>query len=107
MLATRLDGPHLRKGLSRMKSSALGLDAWSLADLRSLPDRLLVWLPNLLREVERRSKWLARLAKGYTALIPKEGPPGSLNTRRLAVVSMVYQLLAGVRLAHVIAWQQS
>ena len=41
MLALQLDGPRLRKGLSRMKPSALGLDGWSLADLRSLPDRLL------------------------------------------------------------------
>ena len=41
MIASQLDGPRLRKGLSRMKPSALGLDGWSLADLRSLPDRLL------------------------------------------------------------------
>ena len=40
MIASQLDGPDLRKGLSRMKPSALGLDAWSLADLHSLPDRL-------------------------------------------------------------------
>ena len=41
MIASRLDGPRLRKELSRMKPSALGLDGWSLAELRSLPDRLL------------------------------------------------------------------
>ena len=81
MLALRLDGPRLRKGLSRMKPSALGLGGWSLAHLRSLPDRLLGWLADLLREVERLGKWLASLAEGYTALIPKQGPPGPLNTR--------------------------
>ena len=76
MMDSRLDGPRLCKGLSRMKPSALGLDGWTLADLRSLPDRLLGWLADLLREVEHLGRWPARLAEGYTALIPKEGPPG-------------------------------
>ena len=53
MVASLLDGRRLRKGLSRMKPSTLGLDGWSLADLCSLPDRLLDWLADLLREVER------------------------------------------------------
>ena len=52
-------------------------------------------------------RWLARMAEGYTALIPKEGPPGPLNTRPLTVLSMVYRLWAGVRLADAIAWQES
>ena len=83
MIASRLDGCRLRNGLSCMKPSALGLDGGSLADLRSLPDRLLGWLADLLREVERLGKWPARLAEGYTALIPKEGPQGPLKTRPL------------------------
>ena len=107
MIASRLDGLRLRKGLSRMKPYALGLDGWSLADIRSLPDMLLGWLADLLREVERLGKWPARLAEGYKALIPKEGPPGPMNTRPLTVVSMVYRLWAGVRLADAIVWQES
>ena len=62
MIASRLDGPCLCNGLSRMKLAVLGLDRWSLADLRSLPDRLLGWLAHLLREVKRLGKWPARLA---------------------------------------------
>ena len=107
MIASRLDGPRLHKGLSRMKRSASGLDGWSLADIRSLPDRLLGWLADLLRAVERLGTWSTRLAKGYTALIPKEGPPGPLNTRPLTVLSMVYQLWTGVRLVDAIAWQEA
>ena len=38
MIASRLDGPSLHKGLSRMKPSALRLNGWSLADL-PLPTR--------------------------------------------------------------------
>ena len=45
MSASRLDGCRL---LSRMKQSAVWLDWWSLADLCSLPNRLLSWLANPL-----------------------------------------------------------
>ena len=41
----------------------------------------------------------ARLAQGYTALIPKEGPPGPPNMRPLLVLSMVHCLWAGVHRA--------
>ena len=99
MIASRLDGPCLRKGPSRMKPAGLGLDGWSPADLRSLPDTLLGWLADLLREMECVGRWPTRLAVGYTALIPKEGPPGPLNTRPLTGLS--------VRLADAIAWQKS
>ena len=51
--------------------------------------------------------WPACLAEGYTAVIPKESPQGPLNTRPHTVLSMVYRLWAGMRLAHAIAWQQS
>ena len=107
MIASQLDGRRLRKGLSRLKPAALGLDRWSLVDLCSLLDRLLSWLADLLREVELLGKWPARLAEGYTALIPKEGSPGPPNTRPLTVLSMVYRPWAGVRLADTIAWQES
>ena len=92
MVASLPDGCRLRKGLSRMKPWALGLDGWSLVDLCSLPDRLLSWLADLLWEVERLGKWPARLAEGYMALIPKKGPPGPMNNRPLTCLSMVYQL---------------
>ena len=107
MIASQLDGPRLRKGLSGMKPSALGLDRWGLADVRPLPDRLLGWLADLLREVERLGRWPACLAEGYIALIPKKGPPWPLNTRPLTDLSMVYSLQRGLRLADAIAWQES
>ena len=52
-------------------------------------------------------RWPARLAEGYTALIPKDGPQGPLNTRPLTVLSMVYRLWASIRLADAITWQVS
>ena len=103
MIASQLHGPCLRKGLSCMKPSALGLDGWSVAGLRSLPDRLLGCLADVVREVECLGKWLARLAEAYTALIPKEGPPGPLNTRPLTTLSTVCRLWTGVRLLDTIS----
>ena len=47
------------------------------------------------------------MAEGYTAVIPKESPQGPLNTRPHTVLSMVYRLRVGVRLADAIAWQES
>ena len=73
MVASQLACRRLWRGLARMHPSALGLDGWSLADLRSLPDQLLTWLADLLREVERVGRWPARLAEGYAALIPRMG----------------------------------
>ena len=57
--------------------------------------------------MERTEKGPACLAEGYTALVPKEGPPVPLNTRPLTVLSMVYRLWAGVRLVDPIAWQEA
>ena len=56
MIASQLDALSLRKGLSHMKPSVLRLDGWSLANLRSLPDRLLGWLADFLREEKRLGK---------------------------------------------------
>ena len=73
----------------------------------SVPHCLLDWLAALLRLVEDQGRWPARLAEGYTALVPKDGPPGALNTRPLTVLSTVYRLWAGLRLEEVILWQES
>ena len=47
------------------------------------------------------------LGQGLHGPRPQGGPPGPLNTRPLTVLSMVYHLWAGVRLADAIAWQES
>ena len=92
MLASLLPGSPLRQGLVGMHPSALGLYGWSLTDLRSLADYPPDWMRDLLREVERLARWLAHLAEGYMALIPKEGLLGPLNTQPLTILSMVYFL---------------
>ena len=39
--------------------------------------------------------------------MPKEGPPGPLNTRSMTVVSMGTHLWAGIRLEEAIRWQEA
>ena len=80
MIVSRLDAPPLRKGLSRMKPSALGLDGWSLADLRSLPHRLLGWLSDLLREARLWRSWQGGSQRPQGGPIPyatQWRPPGA------------------------------
>ena len=107
MLAKQLTGPYLRRRLMAMRPSAMGLDGWSLQDLRALPDRVLNWLAQLLTLIEEVGRWPTLLAQGYTSLIPKPGEEGPLGTRPLTVLSMVYRLWAGTRLWEVMRWQES
>ena len=107
MLAKQLTRPYLRRRLMAMRPSAMGLDGWSLQDLRALPDRVLQWLAQLLALIEEVGQWPALLAQGYTSLIPKPGEEGPLGTRLLTVLSMVYRLWAGTRLWEVMRWQEA
>ena len=45
MLAKPVTGDCLRLYLMAMRPSSMGLDGWSLQDLRVLPHRALEWLP--------------------------------------------------------------
>ena len=52
------------------------------------------WLAALLGAVEKTWRWSGALTHGYTTLVPKEGPPGALNTP-LTLLSMVYRRYVG------------
>ena len=58
MLHKPLTGEYLRKRLRFMHPMAVGLDGWSLKDLRSLRLRLLDWLAELLTLVEVTGQWV-------------------------------------------------
>ena len=74
--------------------------------MRALPHTLMQWLAELLSLVESKGRRPRVLVRGYTALVPKEGPPGSLNTRPLIVLSVVCKLWAGVRLQEMMGRQE-
>ena len=107
ILAKQLTGRYLRHRLMAMRPSAMGLDGWSLQDLRALPDRVLHWLAQLLTLIEEMGQWPTVLAQGYTSLIPKPGERRPLGTRLLTALSMVYRLWVGTRLWEVTRWQEA
>ena len=72
-----------------MRLSPLGLDGWSVPDMRAMPPTLMQWLVELLSLVEHRGRLARVLVWGYMALVPKDGLLGALNTRPLTVVSAV------------------
>ena len=49
MLVAHLSETQLCGSLRRMHPSSIGSNGWSLANLRKLPNRLLVWLLDILR----------------------------------------------------------
>ena len=64
MLHKLMTRAYLRKRLRFMHPTALGLDGWSVKDLRSLPLRLLDWLAGLLSLVDVTGRWPKALALG-------------------------------------------
>ena len=104
MVTAPLTGERLSQRARAMKPSALGLDGWALQDLRALPPDLMDWPAELLCVVERMGRLPGAPTCGYTALVPKEGPPGALNTCPLTVPSIVYCLWAGARPQEAMAW---
>ena len=79
MPATQLTGGLLRQRLRTMSPSSMGLDGWSLQDVRSLLDRALDWLAQLLQLVEDEGQWPGVLAEGGHVPHPETrggGPPG-------------------------------
>ena len=83
MLAKQLTGPYLRRRLMAMRPSAMGLDGWSLQNLRALSDRVLHLLAQLLTLIEEMGQWPTVVAHGYTSLIPKPDEEGPLGARPL------------------------
>ena len=75
MPTAKLTGELLCKRLRAMSPSSMGLDGWGLQNGRSLPDRALVRLAQLLQLVEDTGQWPRVVAEG-TSLIPQLGEEG-------------------------------
>ena len=88
MRASMLIRQLLHECLRAMSPSSMGLDGRSLQHLRSLADRALDWLAQLLQLVDDIGQWPAVLTEGYTPLIPNPGEEGPLGTYPLTVSSL-------------------
>lgn len=98
----------LRSVLNRMKvRSASGPDAWSVSDLKNLPDSMFSLIPELFKLIETQQTWPDAMLHGYCSLIPKSaGDTSPLGQRPLGIMSVLYRLYAAFRLQDVIIRQE-
>ena len=99
----------LRKTLNRMKlKSASGPDAWSVSDLRNLPDQTFNLLPQLFQAIEEKGHWPDNLLFAFCSLIPKApGDTSPLGQRPLGIMSVIYRLYSAYRLQDILVWQEA
>ena len=98
----------VRAVLKRMAvRKAPGLDAWTVAELRLLPDELLSWIVELFEHVERRGHWPAELSRPEGLLLPKPGDGGPLDRRPIWLLPMLYRVWAAGRAQLFARWRSS
>ena len=106
MTSTVLTPAILRGTLERMKKgTSCGGDGWRVMELQALPDELLARLCELFALIERVGQWPSALAMGLVTPLSKGEGMKPIDTRPITVMSTVYRLWAGTRVAEVIAWQ--
>lgn len=93
----------LRRMAARKKP---GLDAWTVSELRLVPDALLGWIAELLEEVEAAGEWPRQLCEPEGLLLPKPGSGhGPLDRRPIWLLPMVYRLWAACRAQQFARWR--
>ena len=94
--------------LRRMKSrSATGACGWRVAELKRLPRELLERLCQLFQHIEATGIWPEALLHGLITMVPKEGGGlGPTDLRPITVMSSIYRLWSGSRVAQVLQWQE-
>jgi hypothetical protein len=102
---------HLRHLLKRMPlRKAAGLDGWSVAELRLLPDELLDLIAALFEAVEQHGRWPAALCCPEGLLLPKgnaadNGDP--MERRPVWLLPMLYRVWAAGRAQLFARWRCS
>ncbi len=89
---------------------AFGLDGWSVAELRLLPDELLAWCAELLETVERTGMWPEALHRPESLLLPQGGPDDAgdpIDRRPIWLLPMLHRLWAAGRAQLSAKWRAS
>ena len=90
--------PFIRAVLKRMpKRKAVGLDGWSVAELRLLSNELIEWMADLLEMVEQLGRWPAALCCPEGLLLSKPGDGGPMDRRPVWLLPMLYRVWAAGR----------
>ena len=93
-----LTGGLLRGIVARMSvHKAGGLDAWSVRELRALPEQAFHDLARVLHQVEAEGVWPVGLTGAVVALLPKKEDHAPMAQRPISLLPMVYRLWAATR----------
>eukprot|EP00973_Karenia_brevis_P045722 6331493-Karenia_brevis.AAC.1 len=96
----------LMRTCQRANSSSPGMDGWSPADFKLLPEASFRWILALLQLVEEGHPWPQQLSHHKAVLVSKnpDNPFAPLEQRILQLMSEVYRLWAKTRLEHLQPW---
>ena len=101
----------VRSLLRRMpRRKAVGLDGWSVPELRLLPDEILAWMAEMLEVVERTGRWPEDLRCPEGLLPPKGGNSNEadpMERRPIWLLPMLYRLWAAGRAQLFAKWRAS
>ena len=94
---------------SMPRRKAVGLDGWSVPELRLLPDALLDWIADLLETVERTGRWPETLQRPEGLLLAKAGGDAGdpMDRRPIWLLPMLYRLWAAGRAQLFAQWRAS
>ena len=98
----------LREVLKKMDpTTSVGVDGWSVAELRCAPPQLLQRLCDLFASIEAHGRWPASLAVGLITPVPKGTKFEALHMRPITVMPVLYRLWAGAHMRMLIEWMDS
>jgi ribonuclease HI len=101
----------IRDILKRMaKRKAAGLEGWTVAELRLLPDELLGMVALLFEAVEARGRWPTQLCAPEGLLLPKGGASevgDPMDRRPIWLLPMLYRVWAAGRAQLFAEWRSS
>ena len=98
----------VRAVLGRMRPhKAPGLDGWTVAELRLIPDAIIELIAELLNAVEGGTPWPKELAAPEGLLLDKPGgdPTDPMAKRPIWLLPMVYRVWATRRAPLLAAWR--
>ena len=88
-------------------NTATGLDGWSPAEIKQLPDCLLLALLDVFGLCEAKGYFPSSFYCSYTTLIPKGPSRTPLSPRPITVLPVPYRIYASLRCQTLLQWQNS
>ena len=100
-----LEPRMIRERLAAMKPyTSKGPDAWSVLELRALPDEAICQLTMFLAAVETWGSWPEAMREIHVVPLQKESDPTPDRIRPIGISSVIYRAWAATRFRQLIPW---